>query len=120
MTHEPRRTRRQTGPRHTAGATETAGEPDRIADVWGERTPYADEWPARVDEHLEAEPDHWVQSCCVLCSNGCALDIGVKDGRIVGVRGREVDRVNRGRLGPKGLFGWVANNSADRLTHPLA
>jgi predicted molibdopterin-dependent oxidoreductase YjgC len=30
-----------------------------------------------------------------------------------------VDRVNRGRLGPKGLNGWMANNSPDRLTHPL-
>jgi ferredoxin-nitrate reductase len=35
------------------------------------------------------------------------------------VRGREDDRVNRGRLDPKDLFGWQANNSADRLTRPL-
>jgi hypothetical protein len=28
----------------------------------------------------------------------------VKDGRIVGVRGRAVDRVNHGRLGPKDLL----------------
>lgn len=55
----------------------------------------------------------------MLCSNGCALDIGVRDGRIVGVRGRAVDRVNHGRLGPKGLYGWQANNSPDRLTRPL-
>lgn len=31
------------------------------------------------------------------------MDIGVKDGKMVGVRGREDDRVNKGRLGPKGL-----------------
>jgi ferredoxin-nitrate reductase len=37
----------------------------------------------------------------------------------VGVRGRETDRVNKGRLGPKGLHGWRAMNSADRITHPL-
>jgi anaerobic selenocysteine-containing dehydrogenase len=47
------------------------------------------------------------------------MDIGVRDGRIVGVRGRAVDRVNHGRLGPKGLHGWEANNSPDRLTRPL-
>src|SRR4051794_39900710 len=47
------------------------------------------------------------------------MDIAVKDGRIVGVRGRAVDRVNRGRLGPKDLYGWQANNSPDRLTRPL-
>ena len=29
------------------------------------------------------------------------------------------DRVNHGRLGPKGLYGWQANNAADRLLHPL-
>ncbi|BDP43458.1 nitrate reductase catalytic subunit (plasmid) [Deinococcus aetherius] len=92
---------------------------DSIGNIWGERTPYRGEWSARVDEHVVEEPDRWVQSACVLCSNGCALDIGVKDGRIVGVRGREVDRVNRGRLGPKGLHGWEANGSPDRLTHPL-
>src|SRR5437588_9829208 len=92
---------------------------DRVTNVWGDRTPYAGEWPARVDLHVVAEPERWVQSCCVLCSNGCALDVGVKDGQIVGVRGRAADRVNRGRLGPKGLHAWVANHSPDRLTRPL-
>src|SRR3954453_12482670 len=108
-------------PRRAARPKPAAPEPtqDRIADVWGPRTPYAGDWPARVDERVVQEPDRWVQSCCVLCSNGCALDIGVKEGRIVGVRGRDADRVNRGRLGPKGLHGWAANHHPDRLTHPL-
>jgi ferredoxin-nitrate reductase len=93
----------------------------RIGDVWGARTSFAagSEWPVRVDEYLVEEPERWVQSACVLCSNGCGMDIGVRDGRIVGVRGRAEDRVNRGRLGPKGLYGWQANNSSERLTHPL-
>ncbi|MEV4537518.1 molybdopterin oxidoreductase family protein [Asanoa sp. NPDC049518] len=99
---------------------------DRIADPWGERTPYGPgaEWPERVDVHLadglsEADVDRWAQSASLLHSNGDAMDIAVKDGRIAGVRGRAVDRVNRGRLGPKDLYGWQANNSADRLTRPL-
>lgn len=92
---------------------------DSIADIWGTRTPYHGDWPTRVDEQTSEEPDRWVQSACVMCSNGCGMDIGVKDGRIVGVRGRAQDRVNRGRLGPKGLNSWVANASPDRLTHPL-
>ncbi len=92
---------------------------DSIQDIWGARTPYRGEWPERIDEHVTEDPERWVQSCCVLCSNGCALDIGVKDGKMVGVRGRGVDRVNRGRLGPKGLHGWAANHSPDRLTRPL-
>ncbi|QNN53473.1 molybdopterin oxidoreductase family protein [Nocardioides mesophilus] len=99
---------------------------DRIAEPWGTRTPYGpgEEWPARVDMYLadgltEQDVDSWHQTASVLHSNGDAMDIAVKDGSIVGVRGREVDRVNHGRLGPKDLFGWQANNSPDRLTKPL-
>ncbi|TYP90301.1 molybdopterin oxidoreductase family protein [Blastococcus xanthinilyticus] len=99
---------------------------DRIAEPWGTRTPYGpgEEWPTRVDVHLadgltEDDVDRWEQSASILHSNGDGLDIAVKDDRIVGVRGRAVDRVNHGRLGPKDLFGWQANNSPDRLTTPL-
>ena len=92
---------------------------DSIGDVWGARTPYFGRWSARVDERTVEAPERWVQSVCVLCSTGCGIDVGVRDGRIVGVRGRDVDRVNRGRLGPKGLHGWEANASPDRLTRPL-
>jgi anaerobic selenocysteine-containing dehydrogenase len=100
---------------------------DRIHDVWGPRTPHArgTAWPERVDVHLESglsegDVERWVPSACVLCSNGCGCDIAVKDGRMVGVRGRADDAVNRGRLGPKGLYGstpWAS--STDRLTRPL-
>jgi anaerobic selenocysteine-containing dehydrogenase len=100
---------------------------DRINDIWGERTPHprGTVWPARVDQHLEdgvaeKDVDRWVQSACLLCSNGCGADIAVKDGRMVGVRGRAGDTVNHGRLGPKGLYGstpWAS--SPDRLTRPL-
>jgi anaerobic selenocysteine-containing dehydrogenase len=99
---------------------------DPIANPWGSRTPYGsgEPWPLRVDSYLAAgiDPasvDRWVQSAAVLHSNGDGLDIAVKDGRIVGVRGRGVDRVNHGRLDPKDMFGWQANASRDRLTTPL-
>src|ERR671932_2951963 len=71
---------------------------DRTTNIWGDRTPFAAgaPWPERVDSYLT-----------------------VAGGRIVGVRGRAEDRVNHGRLGPKGLYGWQANNSSDRLTRPL-
>src|SRR5215216_3661623 len=96
---------------------------DRIADPWGPRTPIGagDQWPARVDSYLVAgaRPDRWVQTASVLHSDGDAYDVAVQDGRLVGVRGRAVDRVNRGRLGPKDLYGWQANQSPDRLTWPL-
>lgn len=96
---------------------------DRITDIWGERTPFGigGHWPERVDQFLavgEDRVERWVQSACVLCSNGCGMDVAVAGGKVVGVRGRAADRVNRGRLGPKGLFGWQANHSPDRLTRP--
>ena len=93
---------------------------DSIDDIWGPRTPHeAGAWPVRVDERTLTTPERWVQSVCVLCSVGCGLDIGVARGQIVGVRGRSDDPVNHGRLGPKGLHGWEANASGDRLTMPL-
>lgn|GEM_PF-6844784 len=55
----------------------------------------------------------------VLHSNSDGLDIAVKDGRILGMRGRQVHRVNHGRLDPKDLFGRQANHSWDRLSMPL-
>jgi len=99
---------------------------DRIANPWGGRTPFGpgEEWPVRVDQFLgegisEDDVDRWVRTASILHSNGDALDIAVKDGRIVGVRGRGTDRVNKGRLDPKDLFGWQANSSEDRLRKPL-
>lgn len=117
-------------------------------------------WPVRVDEHVHAPVDHWVQSACVMCSNGelrrggllrsrllitrhhrlwvrtnplveqkedshaCfvrSADIGVsKDDKIVGIRGRAVDRINKGRLGPKGMCSWEYNGHPDRLTFPVS
>jgi len=117
------------GPRFELPLSGTAAgmtDIDRIREPWGTRTPYApgEPWPIRVDCYLadgldEGDVDAWVQSATILHSNGDGLDIAVKDGRIVGVRGRAVDRVNHGRLGPKDLFGWQANHSPDRLTTPL-
>src|SRR5919112_5812721 len=98
----------------------------RIKEPWGGRTPFGpgEEWPVRVDQFLEEgisedEVDRWVRTASILHSNGDALDIAVKEGRIVGVCGRGVDRVNKGRVDPKDLFGWQANNSEDRLKKPL-
>jgi ferredoxin-nitrate reductase len=112
------RGRRTIGP-STDGRTALGESRDSIGDVWGPRTPYRGDWPVRVDSHVRATPERWVPGVCLLCSTGCGLDVGVADGRIVGVRGRPNDRVNHGRLGPKGLHGWEANHSPDRLSQPL-
>ncbi|MDB6171479.1 MAG: nitrate reductase [Chthoniobacteraceae bacterium] len=75
----------------------------------------------RIDRNLgiEGEPDRWVQSACMLCSNGCGLEIAVKNEQIVGVRGNPRHPVNFGHLGPKGENAWVANNDPRRGMHPM-
>lgn len=99
---------------------------ERVADPWGERTPYGrgEAWPVRVDEHLaegvvESDVDRWVGTAAVLHSNGDGLQVAARDGKLAGVRGRAEDRVNHGRVDPKDLFGWQANQAPDRLTKPL-
>ena len=61
---------------------------DRIANPWGERTPFGrdGEWPVRVDQFLEAgvseeEIDRWIQTASILHSNSDILDIVVRSGR---------------------------------------
>jgi ferredoxin-nitrate reductase len=99
---------------------------DRIANPWGERTAFGpgEDWPVKVDQFLEEgvsedEVDRWVQTASLHHANGDAVDLAIKDGRLVGVRGRAADRVNRGRLDPKDLFVWQSYDSPDRLTRPL-
>lgn len=99
---------------------------DRIAQPWGDRTPYGrgEAWPVRVDSYLQPGAtadavERWVPTASLLHSNGDAMDVAVAHDRIVGVRGRPDDRVNHGRLGPNDLFGWQANQAEDRLTTPL-
>ncbi|GAB2866542.1 nitrate reductase [Actinocorallia aurea] len=73
-----------------------------------------------LDDGLrEEDVEEWVPAASLMHSNGDAMDIAVRQGRICGVRGRAVDRVNRGRLCPKDLYGWRAGLSPDRLTTPL-
>jgi len=99
----------------TCGYGDRMPRTDRIAEPWGTRTPYGpgETWPIRVDQYLadgltEDDVERWVRSASILHSNGDALGIAARDGGIVGVRGRAVDR---GRLAPKDLFGWQANAS---------
>jgi ferredoxin-nitrate reductase len=85
---------------------------DCTTNPWGERTSLklGGEWPVRVDQFLEEsvseeEVDSWVRTASILHSNRNALDVAVGDERIGGACGSGVDRMNKGRLGPKNLFG---------------
>jgi predicted molibdopterin-dependent oxidoreductase YjgC len=65
-------------------------------------------------------PAKEVKTVCPYCGVGCSMYLGVKDGRITGIRGDEQGPVNQGRLCVKGRFGIAEFvNHKDRLTAPL-
>ncbi|HVW77642.1 MAG TPA: nitrate reductase [Alloacidobacterium sp.] len=47
--------------------------------------------------------DSWVKTTCGYCSVGCGMQVGVRNGKAVAVRGNPHHSVNRGKLCPKGL-----------------
>ena len=69
-----------------------------------------------------AESKHaekWVETTCGYCSVGCGMQLGVKDGRVVSVRGNPDHPVNRGKLCPKGLAEHYSIEAEGRALHPL-
>jgi predicted molibdopterin-dependent oxidoreductase YjgC len=64
-------------------------------------------------------PDRWVNSTCGYCSVGCGMQLGVKDGRVVSVRGNPDHPVNLGKLCPKGLAEHYAIEAEGRAKSPL-
>ena len=63
--------------------------------------------------------DRWINSTCGYCSVGCGMQLGVKDGRVVSVRGNPDHPVNLGKLCPKGLAEHYAIESESRARFPL-
>ncbi len=64
-------------------------------------------------------PTGEVQTVCPYCGCGCGLVLGVRGGKIVGVRGDADHPVSRGSLCVKGRFGLDFVGAEDRLTKPL-
>lgn len=64
-------------------------------------------------------PEHWVPTTCGYCSVGCGMEIGVKDGKAVSVRGNEAHPVNMGKLCPKGLSEHHTLEAESRAVKPL-
>ena len=63
--------------------------------------------------------DKWVKTTCGYCSVGCGMEIGVKEGKAVAVRGWENHPVNLGKLCPKGLSEHRTLEAPGRATHPM-
>ena len=60
-----------------------------------------------------------VRTTCTYCGVGCAINLLVKDGRVVGAEGALGSPANEGHTCVKGKFGWDFIHRDDRLTTPL-
>ncbi|MGW8265369.1 MAG: molybdopterin-dependent oxidoreductase [Longimicrobiales bacterium] len=61
----------------------------------------------------------WSKAPCRYCGTGCGVEVGVKDGRILAVRGDEASPVNKGLLCVKGYHLPAMLYGEDRLRHPM-
>ncbi|UCC48782.1 MAG: molybdopterin-dependent oxidoreductase, partial [Gemmatimonadota bacterium] len=76
----------------------------------------------RLQGQAEALTDadlKWTKAACRYCGTGCGVEVGVKDGRVVAVRGDEKSPVNRGVLCVKGYHLPGMLYGADRLKYPM-
>jgi len=65
-------------------------------------------------------PEKEVPTICPYCGTGCGLLLGVKDGKVVSVRGDKNNPTNSGQLCVKGRFGsFEFVNHPERLKKPL-
>ena len=63
--------------------------------------------------------ERWVPTTCGYCSVGCGMEIGVRGGRAVAVRGDSNHPVNKGKLCPKGLSEHHTLQAPGRAHYPL-
>ncbi|WP_028579228.1 molybdopterin oxidoreductase family protein [Desulfogranum japonicum] len=61
----------------------------------------------------------WHRGSCRLCGVGCRVELGVKNGNPVGLRGVPEARTNFGYLCMKGMHFWKCMGHPDRLVKPL-
>lgn len=60
----------------------------------------------------------WDKAPCRYCGTGCGVEVGVRDGKVVAVRGDEKNPVNQGLLCAKGYHLPAMLYGKDRLTTP--
>lgn len=61
----------------------------------------------------------WDKAPCRFCGTGCSVLVGVKDGKIIAVKGDPESSVNKGTLCVKGYSLPFIQYGRDRLTKPL-
>lgn len=78
-----------------------------------------DEGTPRIAKANELLNVVWDKAPCRYCGTGCGVEVGVRDGKVVAVRGDEKNPVNQGLLCAKGYHLPAMLYGRDRLTHPL-
>ena len=64
--------------------------------------------------------DKWVKGVCRMCGTGCSVYVGVKDGKMVAMKGNVDSKTNtKGFLCVKGMNIFKVAYHPDRLTTPL-
>ena len=61
----------------------------------------------------------WGKAPCRYCGTGCGVEVGVRDGKVLAVRGDQASPVNRGLLCVKGYHLPGLLYGEDRLLHPM-
>ena len=76
---------------------------------------------SKENEAQAADADSWHKGTCRLCGSGCRLELGVKNGKAVALRGITKSRTNMGYLCMKGMLFYklMGNNHPERLIKPL-
>ncbi len=74
---------------------------------------------AREERPLAEADLAWRKAPCRFCGTGCGVEVGIRDGRVLAVRGDQASPVNRGLLCVKGYHLPALLYGADRLLHPL-
>jgi nitrate reductase NapA len=63
--------------------------------------------------------DKWVKGACRFCGTGCGIYIGVRQGKVVAVRGNPNAATNFGFVCVKGFKGFMSMYHPDRLKYPM-
>ncbi|MFZ5824664.1 MAG: molybdopterin oxidoreductase family protein [Bacillota bacterium] len=68
----------------------------------------------------EVEGATWSKTVCRYCGVGCGVMVGVKDGKVVGVKGDTENPINKGLLCVKGYYlDRIMNTEEGRILKPL-
>ncbi|AEH46072.1 molybdopterin oxidoreductase [Thermodesulfatator indicus DSM 15286] len=76
--------------------------------------------PFVLDQEAQAaDADKWVRGVCRFCGVGCRVELGLKNGKPVAIRGVPQSRTNFGFLCMKGMLFYQIMNHPERLKKPL-